>query len=84
MLCYMEIKEKRVRNEKLALRFFLSFFTTFILECGEMIAQKIINLCVCSVKFTIVQNVVPNIHCSLFTTLPGLLAFEFSVKSLEQ
>lgn len=53
----MEFKEKGVRNEELASRVFRYLFTIFMLECGEKITQESTNLCACSVKFTIIQNV---------------------------
>lgn len=75
-----KLKKRELRNEKLDSSFFQPFFTIFILECGETITQESINLYVCTVKFTIIQNVFLNIYCSLFKTLPSLLALSFSQK----
>lgn len=60
MVGYTKIKEKGVRSEKLASRFSQPFLTIFIPECGEMITQESVQLCVCAVKFTIIQNVYLN------------------------
>lgn len=73
---------KGSKKSEMRFKILQPFFTVFILECEET-TQESINLTVCVVNFTIIQNVFLNIYCSLYMTFPSLLAFEFPVKCVE-